>query len=178
MPPAAPSGLHAAGLQFGGDGAQRGVALNPQLREDRSEVLCELISVCGDGGAQGGAAFAGAAQGCGAVGVAEPGAAGFGGGEGVFGAPRDGLAFGLGHERHDADGEVIGLRHVDGQEPRATGLQGEQEGSVAGQAVELGDDQRGAGEPGQVQGLVEFRPVDLPAALDFGEAGQNRGAGL
>ena len=94
----------------------------------------------------------------------------------LLGAPRDGFAFGLGHQRHDADGEVIGLRHIDGEEMHAAVAQRQQERGVPAQAVELGDDQGGAGQAGQLDGFDPFGPVGVAAAFDLGEAGQDLGS--
>ena len=94
-------------------------------------------------------------------------------------APGDGAALLLGDERHDADGEVVGLWHVGGEEADAAVPQGQEEGGVAGEAVQLGDHQRRAGDLGQVQRLRQFRPIGLAAALDLREAAeQGRGPRL
>ena len=112
------------------------------------------VGVGGDGLPERHSALAGPSEGGGAVGVAEPGAAGPGGGQRLLRAAGDRLAFGLGDQRHDADGQVVGLGHVDGEEGDAAVAQGQQEGGVAAQAVEAGDDQGGAGELRQVQRLA------------------------
>ena len=70
---------------------------------------------------------------------------------------RDRLALLLRHQRHDADRQVVRLRQVHRQEAHATVAQRQQEGGIARQPVELGDDQRCAGDLGQVQRLAEFR---------------------
>lgn len=49
----------------------------------------------------------------------------------LFRATADRLALGLRHQRHDADGQVIGLREVAGHKPHPAGLQGQQKGRVA-----------------------------------------------
>ena len=92
-------------------------------------------------------ALPGAFEGCGAVGVAKPHAARTGHGEGLLGASRDRLALGLGDEGHDAHGQIIGLRQIDGYEPHAAVAQGQEEGGIAGQAVQLRDDQSRARQP-------------------------------
>ena len=79
----------------------------------------------------------------------------------------------LGHQRHDADGQVVGLRHVGGDEADAAVPEREQERRVPRQPVELGDEQRRPGDLGEMQRLAEFRPVRQLAALHLGEPGDD-----
>ena len=85
-----------------------------------------------------------------------------------LGALGDHAALGLRHQRHDADHHLVGLRHVGGDELDAGLLQAEQEVRVAGEPVELGDDQRRAVDLAGVERLVQRRPVVVVlAALDL-----------
>ena len=54
--------------------------------------------------------------------------------------------------------------------------QGQKEGRIAREAVQLGNDKGGAGQAGQLDGGGELRAVGIFAALDFGEAGEDLGA--
>ncbi len=58
---------------------------------------------------------------------------------------RDHLALVLGDGSHDVQREPVGLRHVAAEEVHAAFEQAGDEGDVARQPVELGDEQRGAG---------------------------------
>ena len=83
---------------------------------------------------------------------------------------------GLRHQRHDADGQVVRLRHVAGDEADTRVAERQQEGGVAAETIELGDDERCAGDPRQLQRLLQFGPVVPAAALHLGEAGEDGGA--
>ena len=121
-------------------------------------------------------ALARAFQGLRPIGVAQPHTARLGDSQRLFRAPRDRLAFGLRHQRHDADGQIIGLGQIDGEEPHAAVAQGQQEGRIAREPVELGDDQDGAGDTGQVQRLGEFRPIRVAPAFHLCKPGDHLGA--
>ncbi len=54
----------------------------------------------------------------------------------------------------------------------AVRAQSQQEGSIAAEAVELGDHQRRPGRLGEIRCLSQFRPIDLAAALNLGEMGK------
>jgi hypothetical protein len=69
--------------------------------------------------------------------------------------------------------QVVGLRHVAGEEAHTRIVQGEQEGRVAGQPVELGNDQRRAGETGKVQRRLELRAVVPATTFHLGEPGKH-----
>jgi hypothetical protein len=141
-----------------------------------ARVAGEGVGVGADRAVEGGAALPRPAERGGAVRVAEARAAGLCGRQRLAGAARDGVAFGLGHQRHDADGQRVGVGHVGGNEVYTRIAQREQEGGIAGETVELGDDQRGPGQPREVEGFREFGAVGAAAALDLGEARENPGA--
>ncbi len=70
MPRPAPSGADVAGVEGGGEGAERGGALGPQLGDEGRQRTREGVGVGADGFLQGRSALAGAAERFGAVGVA------------------------------------------------------------------------------------------------------------
>lgn len=94
-------------------------------------------------------------------------------GQGNAGALGNHLALMLGDGGEDVQGQPVGTRHVHGDELDPALHQACDEGDVAGQPVELGDDQRGALPLAGGDGGMEFRPVVLPAALDLGEFGED-----
>ena len=62
--------------------------------------------------------------------------------------------------------------HVAGDEPDASLLQPEQEMGVATQPIDLGDQERRAGQPRMLHGAHQLRPiVRTLAELNFGEGG-------
>ena len=77
-------------------------------------------------------AHSGAAQRRCPIRVAQPHTARTGDGKGLLGAARDRLALGLGDQSHYADSQVIGFRHVHGEEPHPAVAEGPQEGVVCG----------------------------------------------
>jgi hypothetical protein len=79
----------------------------------------------------------------------------------------DGFAFLFGDHGHNAYGHPSGARQVHGLELNPSVAKGEQESSIAGEAVKLGDDQRRAVKSAGSQGLSQFRPIVLLAALDL-----------
>ena len=100
--------------------------------------------------------------------VAEPDAARLGRLQRRLGALADHAALGLRHQRHDADHHLVRLRHVGGDELDAGLLQAEQEMRVAGEAVELGDDQRRAVDLAGVERALQRRAIVIVlAALDL-----------
>jgi len=96
---------------------------------------------------------------CGPVWIAQFHAARFGCRERLLRAPRDGFALLLGYQRHDANGQIIGLGHVARQKPHAASLECQQEGGVAAETLQFGDDKRRAGELGEVERLLQYRPA-------------------
>ncbi|MFZ1430886.1 MAG: hypothetical protein WAS21_29490 [Geminicoccaceae bacterium] len=83
------------------------------------------------------------------------------------------LALVLGDGGEDVQGKPVGGRHVHGDELDPALHEARDEGDIAGQPVELGDDQRGplplaGGDRG-----MKFGPVVLPGALDLGEFGED-----
>ena len=77
----------------------------------------------------------------------------------------------LGHGRQDVDRQPVGLREVAGDELDPALHQVRDEGDVAGQPVELGDQQRRLLQPAGGEGRGELGPVVAPAALDLDELG-------
>ena len=71
----------------------------------------------------------------------------------------------LRHQRHDADGEIVRLRQVNRGELDPAVPQRQEEGGVARQPVELGDDQRRSCDLGEVQRLLQLRPVRISPPL-------------
>ncbi len=111
---------------------------------------------------------------CGQVGVAEPDAARLGRGERGFRAGGDHARFFLGNRGEDVDGQSVHGRPIGGDELDAALHQPGHEVDIAGQAVELGDDQDGAMDTRGGQRRGELRPI-LPApALHFDELGRDR----
>ena len=147
------------------------------LRPDRLDHLRqprrELIRVTRDGRSERHTALPCPPERRSAIRVAQLHPTRLGGRQRLPGAPGDGLPLLLCDEGHDADCQVVGLGHVDREEADAAVAQGEQEGGIAGEAVELGDDRGGTGEPGEVEGLVKLGPVVALAAFDLGEAGDD-----
>ena len=87
-----------------------------------------------------------------------------------FGPSADQLGFSLGNGGHDVDGQVIGFGHVDGDEPYAGFHEGSDDGDVAGEAVELGDQKHAADSFRLFQSGFELRTSTLPSpSLDFSE---------
>lgn len=72
-----------------------------------------------------------------AIRIAELHAAGLGDRERLPGAPGDRLALLLGHECHDPHREIIGFRHVAGEQAHATVPECQQEGGIARESVKL-----------------------------------------
>ncbi len=147
----------------------------PDLREHRQQVLRECRRVRRHGRPQGHATFPSPTQARRPVRIPQLHPARLCYSEGLLRPPRDRLALSLGGQRHDPDGQVIRLGHVDSHEPHPAVPEGQQEGGIAAQPVQLGNDQRRAGDLRQVQRLQEFRPVGLPPAFHLGEPRQDVG---
>jgi hypothetical protein len=77
----------------------------------------------------------------------------------------------LGDRREDMHREPVRLREVDGRELNARLHQAGHEMDVAGEPIELGDDERGAERTARLEGFGELGPIRPLAALDFGELG-------
>ena len=100
--------------------------------------------------------FVGRLAGCGEAGAAKLDAAALGGGQGGLGALADRCPLVLGDGGEDVDGEPVGVRVVGGDELDVAVHQGGDEGEIAGQAVEFGNDQLGLVLPARGQGLLEL----------------------
>ena len=104
--------------------------------------------------------------------VSEPGSPALGLGQRRLGPLRNHLALVLGDGRQDVNGQPVGLGHVAGHEIDAALHQVCDEGHVAGQTVQTGDQKHGTALAALFQGGEELRPVRVPAsALDLGEFG-------
>ena len=91
-------------------------------------------------------------------GIAQTRAACFRLGERGLCALRNHLALMLGDGREDVNGQSVRGRHIDGHEVDAAFHQIRDEGDVAGQPVEPGDNQRGAVLAALVERGLELRP--------------------
>jgi hypothetical protein len=80
----------------------------------------------------------------------------------------------LGHSRQDMDGQLVGMRIIDRHELHTGIHQGRYECQVAGQAVELGNDELGFLLFAGRERLHQLRPIIALAALDFGELTNQR----
>ncbi len=142
----------------------------------RRETLCKLVRISGDCLPQRHASLPCPSERGGAVRIAELHASRPGSSQSLLRPPRGSLALLLRHERHDPDGQIVRLRHVAGQEPHPAVPERQQECRVAGEPVELGDNQGGTRQSREVERLLQLRPVRLPPALHLGEPRQNLGA--
>ncbi|GGI93403.1 hypothetical protein GCM10010914_30020 [Deinococcus wulumuqiensis] len=80
------------------------------------------------------------------------------------------MGFALGDGGHDVDGEVVGFGHVDGDEADAGFHEAGDDGDVAGEAVELGDEEDPTNSAGVAKGGFELGAPALPrAGFDLGE---------
>jgi hypothetical protein len=86
-----------------------------------------------------------------------------------LGAFRDHLALMLIHGREDMDGQLVGVRVIHSHELHTALHQRGDEGQVAGQAVELGDDQLCLLLLAGRERLLQFWSVIALAALNLGE---------
>lgn len=143
--------------------------LRPDRLDHRRQVCSEPIRIDRDRRTQRHSALAGAPEGIRPVRVAQLHPPRLGDSEGLLCPPRDRLPLGLSDEGHDPDSQVICLRHVHSDKANPAVPQSEKERRVAGEPVQLGDDQRCAGDLCQVQRLKEFRSVGLASALDLSE---------
>jgi len=87
--------------------------------------------------------------------------------EGFPRALGDHLPFTLGDHRHDAHDSFVSVWQVCRDEPHATVAEVQQERRVAGQPVELGDDQAGTADLGATDGTAKLGPVVALAAFYF-----------
>ena len=163
MPPASGGGRDTAVVEVGGDGPQahslRLQALDQ--RRDGRAGLRHALKARGRGG--------GDIRGW----IAKLHPARLGLGQGGAGALGNHLALVLRHSGEDVQGQPVGARHVHGDEFNTAFHEIGDEGDVAGQPVELGDDQRGALPLTGGNGRVEFGPVGFPPTLDLGELGED-----
>ncbi len=84
----------------------------------------------------------------------------------------DQLRFPLGDGGHHMDGEVVSLRHIDGHKADAGFHEAGDDGHVAGQAVELGNEEDTPETAGLVEGRFELGSPALPGSgFDFGDLG-------
>jgi hypothetical protein len=88
-------------------------------------------------------------------------------GQGILGPSGNHLSLMLRYRRQDMDGKAVGLGEVHGGELDAGLHEVEDEGHIAGQAIQLRDDEDSAMEAAQAQGLSQARAVIILAALDF-----------
>ena len=75
------------------------------------------------------------------------------------------------HQRHDADGELVRVRHVHGDKIHAAVTEVQEEGGIPGQPVELGYKQGRSLLTAEGDGLHQFRSILALATFDFGEFG-------
>jgi len=90
-----------------------------------------------------------------------------------LGAPGDHRRLRFRPHRQDADRQSIGSRHVTADETHPGRFQPEQEVSVAGQPVELRNQQRGMVDLAGDHGALQLRPVRLAPAFHFREFGDD-----
>jgi hypothetical protein len=166
-PSAAVSGRNLASVKLSGDGIAACVAGGLNLVNDRQDVGRKSRCI----GHMGGAHSLHRASG---VGGAQLRSASLGGRQGRLGPLRNGFPLVLGNGGEDVDRELVREGHVGGDELHARLHQLRGEGDVAGEPVELGDDQLGpellaGGERGG-----ELRPVAALAGLDLDELVRER----
>ena len=96
----------------------------------------------------------------------------FPGSEYPLGPAGDQLRFSLSDGRHDMNGQVVGLGHVDSHEFHAGLHQGSDHCDIAGEPVELGDQQDTSETLGLFESRFELRaPPLLGICFYFGELG-------
>ena len=104
--------------------------------------------------------------------IPEPCSPALGLGQRRLGPLRYHLPFVLGDGRQDVNGQPVGLGHVTGDEIDAALHQVGDEGHVAGQPIQAGDQQNGAALTALVERSEELRPVRVSAStLDLGKLG-------
>lgn len=109
--------------------------------------------------------------------IAKPCASGLRRFESGFRALGDSLALMFCDSREDVNREAIGLGHVHRHKVDATLHQSRDEMYVAGETVQLGDDEGCAASPTFLKRRDELRPVDVTlAALDLLELGDEQGS--
>lgn len=97
----------------------------------------------------------------------QPRALRFLGGQRRLGALGDEFALMLSEHSKDADGKRIGVGHVAADKVHARVAQGKDEARIAGQAVELGNEQRRARGLRQGYGRLELGPLVFLARFHF-----------
>ena len=97
--------------------------------------------------------------------TAEPHAPRFRGLEGGLGAGGDHLPLMLRDGRQDVQGEAGCLGHVYGEEVHTALHEVRNEGDVARETVESGNQEHRPFPPAEIEGAAEFRPIIPPAAL-------------
>lgn len=75
----------------------------------------------------------------------------------------------FGHSREDVDGESGGFRHIDGAELHPAVHEVRDEGHGSREPVELGDEERRALAPTEIERAGKLRPIRSLAALDLAE---------
>lgn len=91
-------------------------ALRADILHHRSQILGEPVGICAHRPLERRTASTGPPQCRGTIGIAEFHTAGLHDRQRLLRPPRDRLTFLLGYERHDADSQIIRLRHVHRQE--------------------------------------------------------------
>jgi hypothetical protein len=86
-----------------------------------------------------------------------------------LGAGDDSFSLVLCHQCHHPNRHSVGLGQIGSDKLNATVPQGHQEGSVAGQPVQLGDHRRCPGEPARLDGILKFGAIIAVAALNLDE---------
>ena len=71
----------------------------------------------------------------------------------------------FGNSRQNVDGELVGVRVIDGHELDAGIHQGRNEGQISGQPIKLGDHQLGFVLTARLKRPGEFGPIGVLAAL-------------
>jgi hypothetical protein len=97
--------------------------------------------------------------------------------EGGLGPLRNHLAFVLGEGGHDVQNQPAGMGHIDGHKIRRALHQVGDEGDVAGETIQFGDQQGRLVPAARLQGERELRSVVLGAGLDLDELGDDLSPG-
>ena len=101
------------------------------------------------------------------LGLAEFESSRFSGTQRGFSSGRDQLRFPLGHGGHDVNGQVVGLRHIDGDESHPRFHERRHDSDVAGEAVELGDQEDATDAPSLFQRRFKLGHVSLESRSQF-----------
>ena len=161
---AAASRPHAARSERPGDATEAADATRLDLLDDGPDVSRERIGGRATGGKGTPTSFRQARP-------AELLAPRLGCGEGGLGTLADGLALMLGDSGQNVDGELVGMRVIDRDKLDAAIHQRGDEGEVAGQPVELGNDELGLVLAAGEQRLGQLRAIRTLAALNLGVLG-------